>query len=316
MNCNVFTSCFNSYSITNDGKIFSKYENRFLDVKVRDSYNEVLFSFGTGKERWTQWFRVDWLVALRYIPNPEGFGFVRHKDGNTLNDCVSNLEWKQYCTEERSKEIIGYRGKYIVTDTGKVFNNFTGTQMKTRLIQGYPHVGLRVYDGTSSIQKLFKVHRLVAEYFIPKVEGKNIVNHINGDKTDARASNLEWCTYSENNIHALKTGLRKTSWTKELGAVAITLIEDYNYSCSDVAALLNKAVSSVKYLYQRGYASLGLTINNKFVRKTSKYVKSKQIPETYKKYITQLLGDNTVLNKESKESLQCNDQGLNLGNRI
>ena len=60
----------------------------------------------------------------------------------------------------------------------------------------------RVTLSRSNIQKRFQVHRLVATYFIENNKSKSCVNHIDGNPSNNHYSNLEWCTYSENEIHS------------------------------------------------------------------------------------------------------------------
>ena len=71
--------------------------------------------------------------------------------------------------------------------------------------KGYMQIHIRV----NGKDKVIKVHRLVAEAFIPNPDNKPQVNHIDGNKENNTSLNLEWCTNSENQLHAYKNGLQK-----------------------------------------------------------------------------------------------------------
>lgn len=93
---------------------------------------------------------------------------------------------------------------YEVSRSGSIRNAKSGIELTQRITLGYAYVAIQV--GGKSVKK--RVHRLVAEAFIPNPEGKDEVNHIDGNKLNNSVENLEWCTTSENLIHSYKTGLR------------------------------------------------------------------------------------------------------------
>ena len=69
------------------------------------------------------------------------------------------------------------------------------------------HIDHRGYCRVTLDFKSHKVHRLVAMAYLPNHHDYPHINHIDGDKLNNHASNLEWCTSSHNNAHAIRTGL-------------------------------------------------------------------------------------------------------------
>lgn len=116
---------------------------------------------------------------------------------------------------EEWRPIEGYEG-YQVSNYGRV-KSFR--QHKPRILR--PHINpdsylvVRFYE--KSRYKRLTVHRLVAEAFIPNPDNKRDVNHLDGCKINACASNLEWATRSENMRHAFDTGLNKAQCGEENG---------------------------------------------------------------------------------------------------
>lgn len=117
------------------------------------------------------------------------------------------------------KDIKGYEGLYSISNTGRVKrlarNRIIATGVNKPLKEkeiktfkgklGYIHVNL----WKNGQIKQHRIHRLIMLAHTNKPEDKNIINHIDGDKSNNTLGNLEWCTARENTIHAYKTGLAK-----------------------------------------------------------------------------------------------------------
>ena len=105
---------------------------------------------------------------------------------------------------EQWRAVEGYP-EYEVSNLGRVRKNGKLTSSH-RTRKGYWQTNL--YKRRK--QTLHYIHRLVAIAFIPNPENKPTVNHIDGNKDNNRVSNLEWATYLENNLHAIKNHLHRS----------------------------------------------------------------------------------------------------------
>jgi hypothetical protein len=112
---------------------------------------------------------------------------------------LSDVVWKKFVHNGETYEHLE------VSNTGKIRNAITGKIYKTQ-VDRYGYERLRVSVG-HSVMKTFKVHRIVAQAFIPNSENKEDVNHKDGNKLNNNVENLEWTTTSENMTHSFATGL-------------------------------------------------------------------------------------------------------------
>jgi len=121
-------------------------------------------------------------------------------------------------TREIWVDIKNYEGKYKISNLGRVKS----------LERQVSHDGItwcgttslydcvRLYKG--GVGKKFSVHRLVAQHFLPDWNPGLEVNHIDGNRDNNRADNLEMCTHQRNMEHAIAGGLKRDYGEKSVNA--------------------------------------------------------------------------------------------------
>jgi len=148
-------------------------------------------------------------------------------------------------------DIKNYEGLYFITKDLKIFSYPKKTRKGIREIKpwicknGYYMIDLC----KDKKVKKYSYHRIIAECFIENTGNKMQVNHINGIKTDNRIENLEWCTVSENRIHAFKNNLQSAKGIKnsscKLTEKSVLEIYNDNRTYKDISSQYNISIGTI-----------------------------------------------------------------------
>lgn len=161
--------------------------------------------------------------------------------------------------KELWKPLLEYKG-IEVSSIGRI-RKAANKSRKERILtefpkdrDGYYRCSVQRLDGTWTSQP---VHRLVAKAFIPRTKNRDIVNHIDGNRTNNRIENLEWVTPKEDVIHSFKFGSRKIC--KQVPKK--TILTDFQvdqigklrelYTVNQIAKLFNIEYQSLKNIIHK-----------------------------------------------------------------
>ncbi len=137
--------------------------------------------------------------------------------------------------DEQWRDIAGYEGYYQISSSGRVksveryiqdsYGMKSPYRIPPRILKpkqtsnGYLFVHLAMYGKIRPC----RIHRMVAEAFIPNPDRLPTVNHKNEDKTDNRVENLEWCTQAYNNEYGTRAQRSQMSQKQRRPVTMFTL---------------------------------------------------------------------------------------------
>ena len=211
------SSCGDIYTDINGKNVIEKYisSNGFNYVRLIDSNGKYLM------------INIDLIMGYSFLSSERSaFGIsaceIIHLNDDTYDDNVNNIKWVERIEEWRLINDPDIKpNRYMISSFGRVKNIISDKIIKGFISNEYVYVTLLSNDDTY-VQR--GINRLVASAFINGFSPwKNVVNHIDGYKTNNYWKNLEWCTFSENTRHAHYIGLITNNMGENSSSSKITM---------------------------------------------------------------------------------------------
>jgi hypothetical protein len=180
---------FEGYRANKKGEILGR-TGKLMTLRENSGYLNVQI-YHNGKNTGVQ---VHIIIAKTFLPNPQNYKFVRHKNGNLHDNRVSNLEFDEFLYEkeigEEFKDITEFEGSYKMSNFGNVVGLVYGNLLALQKEHNYYTVGLK----GNGFSKTIFIHQLVAKLFVKNDNKKSnlLVKHLDGDLTNNKFSNLKW----------------------------------------------------------------------------------------------------------------------------
>lgn len=210
------------------------------------------------------------------------------------------------------KNIEGFRELYQVSNLGRIRRR-DNKKILTPLTLTKGYKGVRLYyEKKKATTK--KIHRLVAQHFIPNPLNLPQVNHKDGDKANNKVSNLEWCSNDYNMNHAIEHHLilqgerRGKSKCTESSLKLLQRLIDYGFTIKQLSIIYGICKQAMKQII-RNQTYKNLHLNLRYNNPAEKRFNHKIIDKDLYDKLNISLKDNTVLNtliKENYISVQCN----------
>ena len=157
-------------------------------------------------------------------------------------------------------KILKENENYSINEKGEIKNNITKKILSPSINKDSGYYQIDLWKNNKS--RKYTLHRLVASNFIPNLENKPTVDHIDGNRLNNDISNLRWATYSEQNSRFNTFGVR----SEKIKVINVNGEELIFNRIKDVAEHFNCNISNISQMLKKGtFGKRGKTRNYKFI---------------------------------------------------